>query len=87
MNKLTFRKVGGSLMIAIPAEVVKTLSLKDKQDARFTLENDRIVINPQVRRPKRHTLAELLDSCDFSVPVSDEEKAFERARSVGREEI
>jgi mRNA interferase ChpB len=47
MDVLTIRKVGGSLMVALPKAAAEQLGLQDKQRIAFEIKKGRIVLDPQ----------------------------------------
>lgn len=50
-TRRTLRKVGGSVMLPIPPEVLEDMSLKDGQDVLLSYEEGVIQIEPSVPRP------------------------------------
>jgi len=50
------RKVGGSVMIAVPPTVLKQLGLDTESDVSLSVENGRLVIEAHERRPSLATL-------------------------------
>jgi len=50
-----------------------------------TVEGESFVLRP--RRKPKYTLQELLDQCDFSIPMDQEERDWLDAPRVGRELI
>jgi len=85
MHTTSLRKVGGSVMMAVPPAVLDLLDMKVGTVVGMTVDGERLVIEPR-KRP-RYTLSELLQQCDFSLPVSDEEREWMDAPPVGEELI
>ena len=85
MIPATIREVNGSLAISIPRDAVKDLNLHEGSSLDVTVEGQEIVLKP--RRRSKYTLQELLDQCDPSIPLSEEDKAWEAVPPVGREII
>ena len=83
MHTTSLRKVGGSVMLAVPPAVLDLLSLKVGTVVGISVDGDRLVIESR-KRPK-YTLQQLLDQCDFSLPISDEEREWLDAPRVGEE--
>ena len=65
------KKVGGSVMLAVPPAVLKTLALSADSEVGMTIDNGRLVIEPQ-KRP-RYSLEELLAQCDPHAEMSEED--------------
>ena len=66
MHTTTLRKVGGSVMLAVPPAILDLLHLKSGASVNVSVEGDRLVVEPQSR--PRYTLAELLAASDYSQP-------------------
>ncbi len=72
MHTTTLRKVGGSVMMAIPPALLKLLSLEPSAEVGLSVEDGRLVVEA-VWRP-RYTLAELLaERAEAPPPAIDEE--------------
>jgi antitoxin ChpS len=56
------RKVGGSIMLAVPPALLEVLHLRPGTKVGLAVEKGRLVIEPQ-QKP-RYTLGELLAQCD-----------------------
>jgi antitoxin ChpS len=87
MHKTNLRKVGGSVMLAVPPAILDQLHLRAGATVGLAVEGGRLVLSPQVR-PK-YTLEELLAQCDYSAPLerTEEELEWLNAPPVGRELI
>jgi antitoxin ChpS len=83
MYLTTLRSVGGSVMFAIPKPILESLSLKVNTQVGLSLSEGRLIVQPCPRR--RYTLDELIDQCDPSAPISEEEQAWLDEGPVGRE--
>ena len=79
------RKVGGSVMIAIPPALLDVANLTAGRQVSVSVEDGKLVIESQ-RKPK-YTLQELLAQCDPHAPMSDEDQAWVSSGPVGAEEI
>lgn len=86
MVQATLRKVGGSVMVALPPAFLEQLRLGADASVGLTLEDGRIVLRPAAARP-RYVLAELLDQCDPDAPTSDEDRAWTSDEAVGDESL
>lgn len=85
MYTATLRTVGGSVMFAIPKPMLEGLGLHANQQVDVSISEGRMIVEPKVR--PRYSLAELLAQCDFSQPMSTEEREWLDAPPVGGEVI
>ncbi len=85
MHLTTLRTVGGSVMFAIPKAILESLNLVPNRQVGLSVSEGRLIVEPQPR--PRYTLAELMEQCDLSAPMTDEDRAWLDAAPVGREEI
>ncbi len=85
MHTTNLRKVGGSIMMAVPPAILDLLDLKAGATVSVSVEHGRLVVAPQ-QRP-RYTLAELLAASDYAQPQPPEEREWVDAPTVGREAI
>lgn len=76
------KQVGGSIMVAIPPEVRKLLSLTPNRSVKMSVEKGNLVVKPGAGRIG---LQARLEMSNFSLPVSDEEKAWMTMGVVGAE--
>ena len=85
MHTTHLRKVGGSVMLALPPALLDLLQLKVGATVSVEVADGRLVVDPQ---PKpRYTLEELLASSDFSQPLTQEDREWLDAPPVGGEII
>ena len=77
------RKVGGSVMLALPPALLEVADMAAGQQVAVSVENGRIMVEPR-QRP-RYTLAELLAQCDPSAPPPEGDREWLEAPPVGRE--
>lgn len=77
------KKVGGSVMLAIPPAVLKTLGLATDSEVGLTIDNGRLIIEPQ-NRP-RYSLEDLLAQCDSHIDMSEEDRQWIDAPASGKE--
>jgi antitoxin ChpS len=78
------RKVGGSVMLTLPPAVLDALELSVGAKVGLAVDNGRLVIEPQRRRP-RYTVEELLAASDYSQPRTAEEQEWLSSPPIGRE--
>jgi antitoxin ChpS len=83
MHTTTLRKVGGSVMLAVPPAILDLLHLRVGATVGVDVDDGRLVVEPYPRR--RYSLDELLAQCDATVEVSAEERAWLDDKPVGGE--
>ena len=76
------RKVGGSVMLAIPPVMLQALGLGPDGTVDMTVEAGRLVVEGRVRR--RYSLDELLAQCKPSSP-REKNRAWVTGKPAGRE--
>ena len=81
----TLRKVGGSIMLAVPPALLDVLKLTAGSTVGISVDEGRLVIEPQ-KKPK-YSLDELLAQCDPNAPINETAQEWLDAPRVGREEI
>ncbi|CEJ12144.1 Antitoxin PemI [bacterium YEK0313] len=85
MYTTNLRKVGGSVMLAVPPALLDVLQLAAGAQVDLTVDNGRLVVEPKAR--PRYTMAELLAASDYSQPQPIVEREWVDAPAVGREPI
>jgi antitoxin ChpS len=85
MYTTNLRRVGGSVMLAVPPALLDVLGLRPGVKVGLAVRNGRLVVEPQ-QRP-RYTLDELLAQCNPKVPRTIEEREWLNDRPVGDELI
>ena len=85
MHTTNLRKVGGSVMLAVPPAILDQLHLKAGATVGLVVDGDRLILQPQTK--SRYTLDELLARCDYSSPLerTEEELEWLNLKPVGRE--
>ena len=83
MHTTNLRKVGGSVMLAVPPALLDLLKLGVGAKVDIDVENGRLVVEPKVR--PSYTLHELLAQCDETDTPCDEDRAWIDAKPVGKE--
>ena len=83
MQTTKLRKVGGSVMLAVPPAVLHSLHLKEGATVSVDVEDGRLILEPQAR--PHYTLEELLSASDSSRPRNAEEREWLDAPAVGGE--
>jgi antitoxin ChpS len=85
MHRTNLRKVGGSIMLAVPPALLDVLDLQAGAEVGIGVERGRLIVEPQ-KRP-RYTLAGLLAQCSPRAAKSKEEREWLSDRPAGRELI
>jgi antitoxin ChpS len=87
MHTTNLRKVGGSVMLAVPPAFLDQLHLQAGTMVGLAIDNDRLIIEPAPRL--RYTLDELLTQAEASgaYPLQPSEREWIDAPAVGRELI
>lgn len=83
MHTTSLRKVGGSIMLAVPPAVLDMLDLKAGAVVGLSVDGGRLIIEPSP--PPRYTLDELLAACDANAPVDDTDAAWVSGQPIGHE--
>jgi antitoxin ChpS len=85
MHTTNLRKVGGSVMLAVPPALLDVLHLTARSKVGMAVDNGRLVVEPRPR--PRYSLAELLAASDYSQPQPPEEREWVDAPAAGREPL
>lgn len=83
MHTTSLRKVGGSIMMAVPPALLDHLHLQVGTTVGLTIEQDRLIV--QARPRPSYTLDELLAKCDETAPTSTEDRPWIDAAPIGNE--
>ena len=83
MHTTNLRKVGGSIMLAVPPALLDLLRLGVGAKVDIAVENGRLIVQPQ-KRPT-YSLGDLLAQCDETDTPSDEDRAWIDAKPLGNE--
>lgn len=83
MSITNLRKVGGSIMLAVPPSILSLLKLEPGSTVDVAVEKGRLIIEP-IKKPK-YTLEELLAQCKPQQKRSQEEEAWLDVSPVGKE--
>lgn len=85
MYTTNLRKVGGSVMLAVPPPFLDLLHLQAGATVGISVSGGQLLIDP---KPKpRYTLMELLAASDYSQPQPAEEREWIDAPAAGDELI
>lgn len=83
MYTTNLRRVGGSVMLAVPPALLDMLKLGAGARVGLAVDDGRLVIEPQAR--PRYTLDQLLAQCDPAAGEAVEDREWLNAKPVGRE--
>lgn len=83
MHTTNLRKVGGSVMLAVPPALLDILRLRAGAQVGIVVESGRLIVEPR-QRP-RYTLDELLAQCDPKAARSREDREWLRDNPAGGE--
>jgi antitoxin ChpS len=83
MHTTNLRKVGGSIMLAVPPALLDILRLRSGAKVGIAVESGRLVVEPQ-HRP-RYTLDELLAQCNPKAARTKEEREWLDSKPAGAE--
>ena len=83
MHTTNLRKVGGSVMLAVPPALLDLLRLKAGARVDIDIEDGRLVIAPRTR--PSYSLDELLAQCDETAAADHEDRAWLDAKPIGNE--
>ena len=84
MNTARLRKVGGSVMLAVPPAMLDQLGMSADKVVGLEVVDGALVVSP-VRR--KYRLDELLDESEPVGALTDEDRLFLDSEPVGREEV
>jgi antitoxin ChpS len=85
MHTTNLRKVGGSIMLAVPPAILDLLQLQAGATVGLAVEDGRLVVHPKPR--PRYTMTDLLAASDYSQPQPAEQREWVDAPAVGRETL
>jgi antitoxin ChpS len=89
MHTTNLRKVGGSVMLAVPPALLNILQLQPGAKVGVAVESGRLIVEARPR--PRYTLAELLAQCDPKArgpkQKTKQKREWLNSKPVGRELI
>ena len=83
MHTTNLRKVGGSIMLAVPRPILDLLRLEAGSTVGLSVEEGRLVVKPASK--PRYTLDELLAQCAPEAAISPEDQDWLDIPPSGRE--
>ncbi len=85
MTTVTLRNLGGSVVMTLPKKILALMDLHSGSKVSIDVQEGKLIIQPQSK--PRYTLAELMDQCDFSQPLSTDEQHWLNDVPIGHEDI
>ena len=85
MHTTSLRKVGGSVMLAVPPALLDVLHLSAGAKVGLAVDNGQLIVAPAAK--PHYSLDELLAQCDLTAECSAEEREWMDAPAVGREAL
>lgn len=86
MATVALRSLGGSVVLAVPKQILSMLHLGAGSQVDVCVENGRLVVEPKVK--PRYTLAELLARCtEENMALTAEDQEWLDAKPVGKEAL
>ncbi len=85
MHTTNLRKVGGSIMLAVPPVLLDILHLRPGAKVGLAVQSGRLIVQP--RPQPRYTLNELLAQCNPRAPRGKEEREWLDNKPAGGELI
>ncbi len=82
----TMRRIGGSVMVAVPPDILRAIGTGPQDQVAWHVEGSRAILEPVSRRPRRK-LADLLALCDPNAPLPKYDEAWINSKQIGNEEI
>ncbi len=83
MHTTNLRRVGGSVMLAVPPALLDLLGLRAGTRVDIGIENGRLIVAPKAR--PSYSLDELLAQCDETAPADEDDRAWLEAGPIGNE--
>ncbi len=83
MHITHLRKVGGSVMLAVPPALLELLRLAPGAQVGLTVESGRLVVDPSPR--PHYTMQELLAQCNPKSPRAKRDREWLGGKPAGRE--
>ena len=83
MHTTHLRRVGGSVMLAVPPALLDLLNLGTGAKVDIGIEDGRLVVAPRAR--PHYTLDELLAQCDEDAAIPADDRSWLDSGPVGKE--
>lgn len=85
MHTGNLRKVGGSVMLAVPPAILDVLNLHPGSMVGMTVDGGRLIV--EVRKARKYKLSDLLAQCDAHAEIGVEDREWIDSPAVGGELI
>jgi antitoxin ChpS len=85
MHTTNLRKVGGSVMLAVPPAVLDILRLRSGSKVGLAVEGGRLIVEARIR--PHYTLDELLRQCNVRMSRPRQDREWLSGKPAGRELI
>lgn len=85
MHTTNLRKVGGSIMLAVPPAILDLLQLEVGATVGLAVDGERLIVDPRIK--PRYTLQELLDASDYCQSQPSQEREWIDAPAAGGEPL
>jgi antitoxin ChpS len=82
MSFTTVQKLGDTFVVVLPPELQQEMQLAEGSKIEMHADQGKVRVSR-----RKYTLQELIDQCDPNAPVSDEDRAWDEMKPVGRELI
>ncbi|SER34201.1 AbrB/MazE/SpoVT family DNA-binding domain-containing protein [Giesbergeria anulus] len=83
MHTTSLRKVGGSIMLAVPPLLLEQLHLQVGTTVGLTVDHGCLLVKPKPR--PRYTMAQLLAGSDYTQPQPEDQREWVDAPAAGGE--
>ncbi len=83
MYTTNLRKVGGSVMLALPPSLLEVVDFQVNTEVGITVQNGCLIV--EARKPRRYSLQSLIDQCDPSAPPPPNDPEWLDMPTVGAE--
>ena len=84
MTTATLRTLGGSVVMAVPKQILNLMHLDAGSLVELSLENGKLIVEPKLK--PRYTLSELLAQCnEENMLLTGEDHTWLNAKPMGKE--
>ena len=83
MHITNLRRVGGSVMVAVPPALLDVLHLSAGAKVGLSVDNGRLIVVPETKT--HYSLAELIAKCDPAAEINEEDREWLDIKPVGDE--
>ncbi len=83
MYTTNLRRVGGSVMLALPPALLEVVDFEVNTEVGITVQNGCLLV--ESKKPKRYTLRDLAKQCDLSAPTPPVDREWLDMPAAGNE--